>query len=468
MMSSYSKIYTVIIGLNKGIGFRTKKPWFLHDLLGRNLLERIVDNARAIKSEEIFIIVSEGQKELLKLRDTERVSIVCRGVLKDIALDLLKAVDGIGEDDLVLVIDVVNPLLSEETIKKFALRPALSADTVYIISGNIPDGDKFKKIMRDRFGYVIDIKYEKECSEEKGSIKEVDLGYYLMSNNLFKELLTEISSIYLKEEFTVADLIEFLLYRKRKFIVLVGANADEVFSVDNESDLERAIRKLWRRKVNELLSGGVIVMDKDRCYVSDEVKIGTDVVLYPNVTIEGKTEIGNNCVIYSGSRIKDSKVGADVVIYDNSIIEGATIEVGVSIGPFARIRPGTHIMSGARIGNFVELKKTSMGRNSKANHLTYLGDAIIGDDVNIGAGTITCNYDGEKKHQTIIEDGVFVGSDTQFIAPVSIHKGAYIAAGSTITKDVPEGALGIARSKQENKIGWVRRKKKMRKKEGKN
>jgi bifunctional UDP-N-acetylglucosamine pyrophosphorylase/glucosamine-1-phosphate N-acetyltransferase len=211
---------------------------------------------------------------------------------------------------------------------------------------------------------------------------------------------------------------------------------------------------------NALVAAGVTLLDPATTFVDDTVTIGAGTVLHPGVTLEGKTAIGANCRVRSWVRITDSTIGDNVLINDNCIIVGSRVDAGAQVGPFAHIRPASHVKRDARVGNFVELKKTVLGDGSKANHLSYLGDATIGAGANIGAGTITCNYDGAHKHQTVIEDGVFVGSDTQLIAPVTVGAGAYIAAGSSITHDVPAGALGVARAKQMNIEGWVARKKK--------
>ena len=213
-------------------------------------------------------------------------------------------------------------------------------------------------------------------------------------------------------------------------------------------------------KHDALVAAGVTLLDPATTYVDDSVTVGAGTVLHPGVTLEGRTTIGANCRVRSWVRITDSTIGDNVVINDTCIIVESRVDAGARVGPFAHIRPASHVKRDARVGNFVELKKTVLGDGSKANHLSYLGDATIGAGANIGAGTITCNYDGARKHQTIIEDGAFIGSDTQLVAPVTVGAGSYVAAGSSITHDVPAGALGVARAKQTNIEGWVARKKK--------
>ncbi len=210
-------------------------------------------------------------------------------------------------------------------------------------------------------------------------------------------------------------------------------------------------------RLEGLRAGGVTILDPGTTFIDDTVTVGDGCVIHPGVTLEGRTSLGRGCRIRSWVRITDSSLGDEVHVNDSCVIVDSTLDAGASVGPFAHIRPGSHVMRGAHIGNFVELKKTVLGEGSKAGHLAYLGDAIIGANVNVGAGTITCNYDGRRKNQTVIEDGAFIGSDAQLVAPVRIGAGAYVAAGSSITVDVPAGALGVARGRQVNIAGWVRR-----------
>jgi bifunctional UDP-N-acetylglucosamine pyrophosphorylase/glucosamine-1-phosphate N-acetyltransferase len=229
----------------------------------------------------------------------------------------------------------------------------------------------------------------------------------------------------------------------------------ELQGVNSRVDLADLTRLLRARKNRELMLAGVTLDDPATTYIDEDVAVGVDTVIGPGVILERRTTIGERCTIGSGARLRDASVGDEVTILDRSIITESSIGAGATIGPFAHLRPGSAIGERAKVGNFVELKKTALGAGSKANHLAYLGDAVIGRDVNIGAGTITCNYDGERKHQTVIEDGVFIGSDSQLIAPVRIGRDAYVAAGSAVTEEVPADALAIARARQHNKTGWA-------------
>ena len=243
----------------------------------------------------------------------------------------------------------------------------------------------------------------------------------------------------------------------RQVETVVLADSMEILGVNSRKELADVAAVLRDRKNADLMAGGVTILDPASTWIQPDVEIGVDTVIHPNVYLEGTTRVGSGCEIHSGVRIVDSLIGDDVVVSNYCVIRQSVVDRGAQVGPFAQLRPDSRVGEGAHVGNFVELKKTTLGKGAKANHLAYLGDATIGEKVNIGAGTITCNYDGVNKHPTIIEDGAFIGSDSQLIAPVRVGRGAYVAAGSSITEDVPAGALAIARGRQVNKPGWIAR-----------
>jgi bifunctional UDP-N-acetylglucosamine pyrophosphorylase/glucosamine-1-phosphate N-acetyltransferase len=258
-------------------------------------------------------------------------------------------------------------------------------------------------------------------------------------------------------EYYLTDAVRGLLERGEKVTAVLHDDAEELLGVNTRQELARAGRTLYARKAEELQEAGVTLLDAERTWIDPRAKVGVDTVIYPNVIIEGASEIGRKCVIGPGCRLTDSTVADGAQVLDYCVVQESRIGAGARVGPFARLRPGSILEADSRVGNFVEMKKTRLGPGSKANHLTYLGDATIGPGCNIGAGTITCNYDGTAKHPTVLGRGVFVGSDTQLVAPVSLGDGAYVGAGATITKDVPPGALAISRAPQTNIEGWVAR-----------
>jgi len=251
------------------------------------------------------------------------------------------------------------------------------------------------------------------------------------------------------------DIVHIAREKGRKVEAFPIGSEDEFIGVNTREELEKATQFMKERIINTLQDKGVRFLDPQSVFLSPDVRIGRGTTIYPNVHLEGRTTIGSNCSIYPNVRIQDSTIGDGVVIKDSTLIECSVVKKNASVGPFAHIRPGSEIGAGAKIGNFVEVKKSVIGPGTKASHLSYIGDAKIGKDVNIGAGTITCNYDGHRKHTTVIEDDVFIGSDTQLVAPVKVHKGAFIGAGSTITSDVPSKALAVSRTAQKNIEGWA-------------
>jgi bifunctional UDP-N-acetylglucosamine pyrophosphorylase/glucosamine-1-phosphate N-acetyltransferase len=316
----------------------------------------------------------------------------------------------------------------------------------------------YGRIVRTK-GRIARIVEERDASPEVRQVREINGGIYAFDLPPLFDALRGIASQNAQGEYYLTDLIA--IYRRRKLPVeaLVVDNPAEIRGINSRTELAEVSRIVRQTKNEELMAAGVTIIDPATTYIDSDAEVGADTVIHPGVSIEGQSRIGAACEIQSHVRIVGSEIADRSIIHNFCLIIGSRIAEGASVGPFAHLRPETVVGEGAKIGNFVELKKTTLGPGSKANHLAYLGDATIGARVNVGAGTITCNYDGTHKHPTVIEDGAFIGSDTQLIAPVRIGKGAYVAAGSSITEDVPAGALGIARGRQTNIDGWVQRKK---------
>jgi bifunctional UDP-N-acetylglucosamine pyrophosphorylase/glucosamine-1-phosphate N-acetyltransferase len=308
-------------------------------------------------------------------------------------------------------------------------------------------------------GRLTRIVEERDASPEERKTREINSGIYAFDLAPLFDTVRGIAAENAQGEYYLTDLVA--AYRRRKLPVetLVLDRPEEIRGVNSRTELAEVSRSMRQSKNEELMAAGVTIVDPATTYVDPDVEVGADTVIHPGVVIEGHTRIGTACEIQAYVRICDSEIGDRVTINNFCVLVGAQVAEGASIGPFAHLRLDSRVGVGARVGNFVELKKTTLGAGSKASHLTYLGDATVGDHVNIGAGTITCNYDGEKKHETVIEDDAFIGSDSQLVAPVRVGKGAFVAAGSSITDDVPAGALGVARARQSNIEGWVARRK---------
>lgn len=322
----------------------------------------------------------------------------------------------------------------------------------------------YGRIVRDESGAVERIVEAKDASEEEKRIGEVNAGIYVFEAEHLFENLRKLSNANAQGEYYLTDLLSMLRSAGHSVGALVVDDPIEALGVNSRGELAQVEGEIQRRVVERLMSEGVTFRNPSTVVIDSTVTIGADSVVYPYVTLEGTTRIGEGCVIEPGSHLVNVSVGDDVHIKTGTVAEDATIDDEATVGPYAHLRPGTRLGARVKVGNFVETKKATFGDGAKASHLSYIGDAEVGADVNIGAGTITCNYDGVRKHKTILEDGVFIGSDTQLVAPVKVGRGAYVGAGSTITKDVPPDALALSRTPQRNVEGWVVKKKQEREK----
>jgi bifunctional UDP-N-acetylglucosamine pyrophosphorylase/glucosamine-1-phosphate N-acetyltransferase len=302
---------------------------------------------------------------------------------------------------------------------------------------------------------VVKIVEERDAAPEEVSLREVNVGTYVVEGSFLFEALDKLAPQNAQREYYLTDLVKEAVKRGLRVSALTMSDAEEGLGINSRRQLADAERVMRRRISERWMEEGVTIRAPATTYIDAEVRIGQDTIVFPHVALEGRTTIGNECEIRSHTRISDSVLGDKVLVQDCCVIHESHLEAETTVGPFAHLRPGSVLRRSAKVGNFVEMKKAELGEGTKANHLSYLGDARIGKGVNIGAGTITCNYDGVQKFETIIEDDVFVGSDTQFIAPVKVGRGAIVAAGSSITRDVPPDALAIARAVQVNRDGWA-------------
>jgi len=456
-----NKIITIILAAGLGKRMKSGLAKVLHPVAGIPMILYPVKVAEEISSERIIVVVghqADRVKDVLSGRDVEIVQQVEQKGTADavrLAMDSLKGYKGML---VVLCGDV--PLITPKTISGLISAHRDRGAIMTVLTTEVEDPSGYGRIVRSSDGSILRIVEERDADNEIKKIKEINSGTYVFDSLFLSEVLREIKSENAQREFYLTDSIETGLKKGFKVYAYKTIEREEIIGINSRNELAMANIIMRRRINNRHMLNGVTMINPDNTYVGMDVSIGQDVTIYPGATIEGNTTIGSRSVIYPNSRIVNSQIGSDVNIKDSSVIEDSRIGDGSQVGPFAHLRPGTILDKNVRIGNYVELKKAFMGEGSKANHLTYLGDAEIGSNVNIGAGTITCNYDGKKKHRTTIGDGVFVGSDVQFVAPVKIGEGAFIAAGSTVTKDVPPGSLAISRVEQKNMEGWVEKRKK--------
>jgi bifunctional UDP-N-acetylglucosamine pyrophosphorylase / glucosamine-1-phosphate N-acetyltransferase len=351
------------------------------------------------------------------------------------------------------------PLLRAATLATLVERHQKAAAAATVLTARVPQPQGYGRIVRDGRGMITAIVEDKDATDEERRITEINSGVYAFDLAPLFGALKRVGSSNAQGEYYLPDLVRIYRARGDRVETVVVDDARDVLGVNSRTELAEVTAIMKGERIEALMAAGVTIVDPASTWIGPDVVVGPDTVLHPGVYLEGRTRIGRGCVINSGVRLVDSILDDEVVVNNFCVVCESHIAAGAQVGPFAHIRPQSDIGERARIGNFVELKKTRFGKGSKANHLSYIGDATVGDDVNIGAGTITCNYDGTAKHPTVIEDGAFIGSDTQLVAPVRVGKGAYVAAGSSIVADVPDGALGIARGRQTNKAGWVARKK---------
>ena len=449
-------LHVVILAAGKGTRMKSSRPKVLHGLAGRPIIDHVLRTAESLGAESTIVVIGHGADDVRSALASRALSFVVQSPQLGTGHALRQAEPALkGQSGTVLLLYGDVPLLQTNTLSRLLDHHRAKKAAATILTTDLAEPYGYGRIVRDAEGQVARVVEERDASGEERTITEINSGVYAFDLAPLFASLQQLATDNSQGEYYLTDLVA--MYRQRGLAVetLNLDSAWELRGVNNRADLSELSAIVRQRRNHEVMLSGVTLEDPPSTFIDADVHIGADTVLGPGVRLQGTTRVGERCQIQAGTRITDSEVGNDVVVLDHSVILGSRVGDGARIGPFAHVRPDSLIGNDAHVGNFVELKKTTLGRKSKANHLAYLGDATIGEGVNIGAGTITCNYDGVAKHPTIIEDGVFIGSDSQLVAPVRIGAGAYVAAGSSITKDVPAGALGIARAKQENKPGWA-------------
>jgi bifunctional UDP-N-acetylglucosamine pyrophosphorylase/glucosamine-1-phosphate N-acetyltransferase len=449
------RIAAVVLAAGKGTRMKSDKAKVLHEAAGRPIAFFPIRAALALDASPVVVVVGHQAPEVEKQLSRHFTGAPLRFALQAEQLGTGHAVlcaetalRGFEGSVLILAADV--PLLRAETLRK--LVAARKGADVALLTCRATDPKGYGRIVRRPDGTVARIVEEKDASAEERKISEVNASIYLADAKFLFQALRGVGRGNAQGEYYLTDIVA------RGRAVAVEAEETEVSGVNDRAQLAWSSAQLRERRNAQLMKDGVTLLDPAVTYVDEGVEVGADTVLEPMVSLRGKTRVGRGVQIGQGCVIVDSELADGAKILPYSHLEGARVGPAATVGPFARLRPGAQLAEQAHVGNFVELKKTVLGKGSKANHLAYLGDAVIGEGCNIGAGTITCNYDGKSKHVTTIEDGAFIGSDTQLVAPVTVHKGAYVGTGTTLREDVPSGALAVSAGKQRNIEGWVERK----------
>jgi len=448
--------HVVILAAGKGTRMKSARPKVLHRAAGRPLIEHVLACAAAVQPTTTTVVVGHQAATLTAaLAGHPGLTFVVQEPQLGTAHALMTTESAlVGQTGVLVLLSGDVPLLTARTLQTLVDRHGTTGAAATVVTAVVDHPLGYGRIVRtgEQIARIVE---EKDASPAEREIREINSGIYAFSLGGLFDAVRSIAAENAQKEYYLPDLVA--IYRQRGLIVetVTVSNPDEIRGINSRSELAAVSRIVRDQKTADLMASGVTVEDPATAYVDAAVTVGTDTILHPGVSLEGTTTIGAGCEIHSGARIVDSRIGDRVTILNHCVITNAVIGDDVSVGPFAHLRNDSDIRAKAKVGNFVELKKTVLGAGSKANHLAYLGDATIGEKVNIGAGTITCNYDGVTKHQTVIEDGAFVGSDSQLIAPVTIGKGAYVGSGSTIRKDVPAGALAVTAGQQRTIEHWV-------------
>lgn len=448
---------TIVLAAGRGTRMKTTLPKVVHPVAGRPMIERGIQAVKALKPEEVRVVVGYGENLVRQV--VEPLGAICFKQLQTRGTaDAVRSADVDSLEGKVLILNGDHPLLTTKDIEKILRESFEIKSELAVVTCELENPGSFGRVIR-RHGSIQAIVEAKDASHETLKVNEVNTGIYVCEAKVLQKYLPQIESANAQGEYYLTDII-LLAVQDGLRVDGIKANEKVAFGVNSQQELAMATRKVFLRKAQELMDQGVIVMDPENTYIEDSVKVGAGTTIFPNVFLRGSTEVGEMCVIEPNAWLTDAKVGKQSHIKAGSYLQECVVGDLCQVGPYAHLRPKAQLSAEVKIGNFVELKNVKMGKASQAKHLSYLGDAEIGEGTNIGCGTITCNYAADKKkYVTKIGKHAFIGSDTQFVAPVSVGDHAVVGSGSTITKDVPAEALAVTRAKQVIKEGYTKKKK---------
>jgi bifunctional UDP-N-acetylglucosamine pyrophosphorylase/glucosamine-1-phosphate N-acetyltransferase len=441
----------VILAAGKGTRMRSTLPKVLHSIAHKPMVQHVIDAAKALEAQSLNVVYGFGGEQLQQNIQDSDITWALQSEQLGTGHAVQMAMPYVKDEDDVLVLYADVPLISVDTLRKLIEKKPDNG--IGLLTVNLDNPTGYGRILR-KDGEIVGIREHKDATAEEHLIQEVNTGILIAKGEQLKGWLNNLSNDNAQGEYYLTDIIEMCHNENNQIKSAQPSNGLEVEGANNRVQLATLEREYQRLQAEQLMINGATLRDPARVDVRGEIDMGQDIIIDVNVILEGDVTLGSNVKIGANCHIINSKIADNAVIKPNSIIEDAVIGENCNVGPFARIRPGTTMLEGSAVGNFVEMKKTTLGEGSKAGHLTYLGDTQVGQKVNIGAGTITCNYDGVNKSQTIIKDGAFIGSNSSLVAPLQIEKGVTVGAGSTITKNVPENELAIGRGKQVNIQGW--------------
>lgn len=441
--------YAIILAAGKGTRMKSNKPKVLHKILDKTMIEQLIDTCRKAGADKIICVLGYKSEEVIKV-----IEYNSDYVIQEPQLGTAHAVSMCSElKDMVgktLVINGDVPCIKEETLR--SLYDNLQDNKMLVLTTILKDGKHYGRVVKENDEIVKIVEY-KDTSDKEREIKEINTGIYVFDNEVLFKGLEKVNNNNAQNEYYLTDLVEIIRNMNYKVKSVVCDDNDEVSGVNDRIELALLNKYMAKRINEEHMRNGVTIIDPDNTYIGSDVIIGSDSIIYPNVTIFGKSILENNTTIKSNSYLFNAFIGENTIV-DSSVIKDSIVKRDCEVGPFAHLRMNSVVEPKNRIGNFVEFKNTHFGYNSRCAHLTYLGDCDVGDNVNIGCGVVSVNYDGKNKYRTTIKNGAFIGSNANLIAPVTIGENALVAAGSTIYMDVDDGDMGIARSRQENKLGY--------------
>jgi bifunctional UDP-N-acetylglucosamine pyrophosphorylase/glucosamine-1-phosphate N-acetyltransferase len=456
-------LHVVILAAGKGTRMKSSLPKVLHRVGGLPMVEHVLRAADALRPRSVVVVVGhQGEQLRAALAPHSGLTFVVQEPQLGTAHALLAAETALrGASGTVVLLSGDVPQLAANTLQTLVNRHESARAAATVVTAHLEDPTGYGRIVRsgEKIARIVE---QRDASVHEQAIREINAGIYAFQAAGLFDALREVAADNAQGEYYLPDVIALFVSRGRGVETLCVPDADEIRGINSRAELAAVSRIVRQNKNAALMAAGVTIEDPATTYVDPDVTVGADTVIHPGVSLEGRTSIGGGCEIHSGVRIVDSQLGDRVTVNDHCVITDSSLSAEAVVGPFAHLRAGALVGEGARVGNFVELKKTTLGPGSKAMHLAYLGDAAIGSKVNIGAGTITCNFDGVSKHPTTIEDGAFIGSDSQLVAPITVGKGAYVGSGTTVRESVPAGALAVSAGKQRNIEGWADKKKQRR------
>lgn len=447
---------SIILAAGKGTRMKSTYPKVVHKVCGKEMVNHVIDTSKSAGVDETIVILGHGidaVKEVL----SDDVKIAIQEEQLGTAHAVMMANDYIDDADTVVVLCGDTPLISEETLVEFFKHHDQNNNAVTVLTTKVDDPTGYGRVIRDSSNEFMKIVEQKDASEQEKSVREINSGIYCFNGAFLKDSLQYVGNNNAQGEYYLPDTIEIIRNMGGRADAYLGATIEELMGVNSRVQLSDAER-IMRRRINEQhMINGVTIIDTDSTYIDAGVDIGADTVILPGCMISGKTVIGSNCVIGPQTGISDSTIGDRTTVKKSEVIKSIVGE-DTNVGPYAYLRPNSNIGNECKIGDFVEVKNASFGDGSKASHLSYIGDAQVGERVNVGCGVVFVNYDGKNKFKSVVEDDAFIGSNSNLVAPVIVKKDAFIATGSTITDDIPAGSLGIARQRQVIKEGWVQKK----------